>query len=195
MFIRSRLGASLSACVSANALASAAVPAAVALLGLAQAQAQVQAQAQKTPVAAYFPFLSGTTLEKAPFQLASLKGKVVLVMFWSTDCAICRDKMPELRENARGWADKPFELVLVSVDRRMEDVAGYNTIINQTVPLKQRFTQLWVGDASYKDNLGLSQLPRGQLPVTLLIDKKGKLVERYNGRIPAEVWDTISDLL
>lgn len=187
MFIRSRLGASLSAGVLANALAGAIVLSSAALPGLAQAQ--------KAPVVASYPGISGTTLEKTAFQLAALKGKVVLVMFWSTDCAICRDKMPELRENARGWADKPFELVLGSVDRRMEDVTRYNTIINQTVPLKQRFTQLWVGDAGYKDNLGFLQLPRGQLPATLLIDKQGKLVERHNGRIPAEVWDTISDLL
>lgn len=153
------------------------------------------AHAQKATSNGPVPVIVGTALDKTAFQLASLKGKVVLVMFWSTDCAICRDKMPELRQNVKGWADKPFELVLVSVDRRMEDVTGYNTIINKTVPLKQRFTQLWTGDPGYKDNLGLSQLPRGQLPATLLIDKQGKLVERYNGRIPAEVWDTISDLL
>ena len=159
---------------------------------------QTSAYAQKAPAgqpSPVVPIIAGTTLEKKPFQLSSLKGKVTLVMFWSTDCAVCRDKMPELRENARGWADKPFELVLVSVDRAMEDVAGYNAIINKTVPLKQRFTQLWSGDAGYKDNLGLSQLSRTQLPVTLVIDKKGNLVGRYNGRIPADVWDTISDLL
>lgn len=179
MFSRNRFGAPLFAIIMVLCI--------VALPGLAMAQ--------KAPAAAPQPVISGATLEKTAFDLASLKGKVVLVMFWSTDCAICRDKMPELRENARGWADKPFELVLVSVDRRMEDVAGYNTIINQTVPLKQRFTQLWMGDPGYKDNLGLSQLPRGQLPATLLIDKQGKLVARYSGRIPAEVWDKISDLL
>ncbi len=159
------------------------------------ASVQPLAHAQKPPATLPTPVITGTTLDKKPFQLASLKGKVALVMFWSTDCAICRDKMPELRQNVKGWADKPFELVLVSVDRSMDDVTGYNTIINKTVPLQQRFTQLWIGDAGYKDNLGLSQLPRAQLPVTLLIDKQGTLVERYNGRIPADVWDTISDLL
>jgi thiol-disulfide isomerase/thioredoxin len=141
------------------------------------------------------PRIIGTTLEKKTFNLAALKGKVVLVMFWSTDCAICRDKMPELRENVQGWADKPFEVVLISVDRRMQDVESYNAIIQQSVPTKQRFTQLWTGDASYKDNLDTANLVRTQLPAALLIDKQGKLVERFNGRIPAEVWDKISDLL
>lgn len=141
------------------------------------------------------PSITGRTIEKKPFNLALLKGKVVLVMFWSTDCAICRDKMPELRENVQGWTDKPFEVVLVSVDRRMADVDSYNAIVNKSVPLKQRFTQLWSGDATYQDNLGTANLTRAQLPATLLIDKTGKLVERFNGRISADVWDKISDLL
>jgi cytochrome oxidase Cu insertion factor (SCO1/SenC/PrrC family) len=158
---------------------------------LASPLAYAQKASDQTPT----PVIAGTTLDKKQFQLKSLKGKVVLVMFWSTDCAVCRDKMTELRQNVQGWADKPFELVLVSLDRRMEDVEGYNAIINKAVPMKQRFTQLWVGDKSYQDNLGASQLQRAQLPTTLLIDKSGKLLERYNGRIPAEVWDTISDLL
>jgi thiol-disulfide isomerase/thioredoxin len=159
----------------------------------AQAQKSTTAAAQTTLVET--PSVSGITMDKKPFQISSLKGKVVVLMYWSTDCAVCRDKMPELRENVRGWADKPFELVLVSVDKRMQDVDSYNEIINASVPIKQRFTQLWAGDPSFKDNLGTAQLPRSQLPVTYLIDKTGKLVERSNGRIPPELWDTIADLL
>jgi thiol-disulfide isomerase/thioredoxin len=141
------------------------------------------------------PTITGNTLEKKLFSLAALKGKVVLVMFWSTDCAVCRDKMPELRQNVQGWADKPFEMVLVSVDRNMRDVDSYNAILNQSVTLKQRFTQLWTGDASYKDNLSSATLSRAQLPMALLIDKDGKVVERFTGRIPTDVWDKIADLL
>jgi thiol-disulfide isomerase/thioredoxin len=181
----------------------AAVLCAGALVPLA-ALAQTQTSPAKPPesvsapassAAGALPNIMGTTLEKKAFSLAALKGKVVLVMFWSTDCAVCRDKMPELRENVQGWADKPFEMVLISVDRRMADVDSYNAIINKSVPLKQRFTQLWTGDADYQDNLNTATLTRAQLPAALLIGKDGKLVERFNGRIPIEVWDKISDLL
>lgn len=141
------------------------------------------------------PEISGISLEKKPFRLAALKGKIVLVMFWSTDCAVCRDKMSELRENVQGWADKPFEVVLVSVDRSMRDVDSYNSIISKAVPVKQRFTQLWAGQPGYQDNLGGSALTRTQLPLALLIDKEGKEVERYTGRISTDVWDKIADLL
>ena len=68
-----------------------------------------------------------------PRTLADFKGKVVLLMFWSTECAVCRDKMPELRQNYAGWNGKPFEMVLVSTDRKMQDVQDYERIISRTV--------------------------------------------------------------
>jgi thiol-disulfide isomerase/thioredoxin len=160
-----------------------------------QAQASSQGQIQTSQTHNLFPQLMGKTINKKSFQLASLKGKVVLLMYWSTDCPVCRDQMPELRENVRGWAGQPFELVLVNVDKRMEDVERYNTIINASVPVKQRFTQLWMGDASFQDDLGTAQIQRSQLPVTFLLDKNGKLLERNNGRIPSAWWDNIADLL
>ena len=171
------------------------VPAAYAQKQGAAAPASAAATKSAESSQVVTPTINGNTLEKKPFRLAALKGKVVLVMFWSTDCAVCRDKMPELRENVQGWADKPFEMVLVSVDRNMRDVDSYNAIINKSVPLKQRFTQLWTGEPSYKDSLGSGELSRAQLPLALLIDKDGKLVERFTGRIPVDVWDKIADLL
>lgn len=139
--------------------------------------------------------LEGVTLDKKPFQLSALKGKVSLVMFWSTDCPVCRDQMPELRENIKGWSDKPFELVLVSIDKNMKDVEDYFNFLNQIVPTKQRFTQLWAGSANYKDNIGARQMQLKQLPSTYLIDKNGKVVAIFNGRIPAQAWDDIAELL
>lgn len=139
--------------------------------------------------------VEGETLDKTPFQLSKLNGKVVLVMFWSTDCPVCRDKMPELRENVKGWADKPFELVLVSVDKNMKDVDDYFKYLSQIVPTKQRFTHLWSGNANYKDNIGAKQIQLKQLPITYVINKEGKVTAVYNGRIPAQIWDDIAELL
>ncbi len=48
------------------------------------------AWAQNPASTAQVPAISGNTLENKAFHLASRKGKVVLVMFWSTDCAVCR---------------------------------------------------------------------------------------------------------
>ncbi len=143
--------------------------------------------------------ITGKTMDGPLFDLAKQKGKVVLVMFWATDCAVCRDKMRELRENAKGWEGKPFTTVLISADRRMGDVDSYNAIINQSVPMKDRLTQLWALDPSYKDSLGTAELIKNRnatsLPLTLVLDKNGAVVKRYQGRVPAEVWDDIAELL
>ena len=137
------------------------------------------------------PQIEGKTIDGNPFRMSALKGKVVLVMYWSTGCAVCRDKMPELRSNYEGWMGKPFELVAISTDSRVQDLLDYERIISRTVPIKQRFVQLWSGENAYKDNIAKP----AQLPAAFLIDKNGKLVERYVGRIPPEAWDKIADLL
>jgi thiol-disulfide isomerase/thioredoxin len=155
----------------------------------ALAQAPAVGPAAAKPVMT--PMVEGKTIEGAAFRLSNLKGKVVLVMFWSTSCAVCRDKMPELRNNYQGWSGQPFELVAVNTDTRVQDFLDYERIISSTVPLKQRFVQLWTGETNYKDNIGKP----AQLPAAFLVDKSGKVVERYVGRIPPEAWDRIADLL
>lgn len=155
---------------------------------LAQAGGGTAAAAQAQAGA---PQVEGKTIDGKPFSLASQRGKVVLLMLWSTSCAVCRDKMPELRQNYEGWAGKPFELVLLSTDRNVQDVLAYEQIISRTVPLRQRFVQLWAGEPGHRDNLGRP----AQLPAAWLIDKTGKVVERYSGRIPPEAWDRIAELL
>jgi thiol-disulfide isomerase/thioredoxin len=153
------------------------------------AQSAPPAGTQVEPAAV--PVIEGKTIDGKPFKLSMLKGKVVLVIFWSTGCAVCRDKMPELRENYAGWNGKPFELVAVNTDARKKDFMEYERIIASTVPAKQRFVQMWAGENGYLDRFG----SHPQLPDAFLIDKTGKLVERYVGRIPPETWDRIADLL
>ena len=176
---------------SGRTLSGLALATLIALGMTAPSQAQTPPPSVKAEPVAAVPSIEGRTVEGQPFRLASLRGKVVLVLYWSTGCAVCRDKMPELRTNYEGWAGKPFELVAVSTDAHMQDMLDYETIISRTVPTRQRFVQLWAGDSSYRDNLG----PHTQLPAGYLVDKSGKIVERYLGRIPPQAWDRIADLL
>ena len=186
-----------------SSLVSFAISACIVFAGAVGA-APAWAQAAASPTASSPPLpktiqIQGKTLDGPAFNLAAHKGKVVLVMFWATDCAVCRDKMPELRENAKGWSGQPFTTVLISADRRMSDVDSYNAIINKSVPMKERLTQLWALDPTYKDSLGTLDLIKNRnattLPLTFVVDKKGEVVKRYQGRIPNDVWNDIADLL
>lgn len=133
----------------------------------------------------------GKTLDGQAFDMQALRGKVVLVMLWSSDCAMCRDRMPELRDNYMGWKGKPFEIVAISHDPKRQDLLTYQQVIASSVKSNQRFPWLWAGETEYKDSLGKPKT----LPMSYLIDKKGMVIETHSGRIPAEVWDKIADLV
>lgn len=148
-------------------------------------------RSQSASSAEAVPRLKGTDLQGRPLQLSALRGRVVLVFYWRTGCAVCRDKMRELRANLVGWQSQPFSLIGVNTDARRQDWLDYEQLVARTVPPAQRFPSLWRGDASTIDSME----PPAQWPTAVLIDKSGRLVERYTGRIPAEAWDRIAELL
>jgi thiol-disulfide isomerase/thioredoxin len=138
------------------------------------------------------PDIQGISVSGAPFKLDKLRGKVVMVMHWSSDCPVCLDKMRELRLNTEGWAGKPFEVVLINSDRSLEAVKEYQRIVNVTLPPALKFTQLWQKAPEFRQS---PWVEIGRQPVTWILDKQGKLVGKHQGRLPLEVWDQIADLL
>jgi thiol-disulfide isomerase/thioredoxin len=137
------------------------------------------------------PTLSGTTLEGMPYDLKAEAGKVVLVFFWATDCAVCRDKMPELRLNYEAWRSKGFQLLAVSVDKQLSAVRDYQAILDRTVAPAQRFPSLWRGDGAHRDGFG----PVPQTPTSFVLDRKHAVVNEIRGRIAPGLWDDIAELV
>ena len=137
------------------------------------------------------PQLQGLTVSGQRLALSDLQGQVTLVFHWSTACAVCRDKMHEMRANVSGWAGEPFQLLGVNWDARRSDLVDYEALLRQTVPPAQRLQSIWTGDGHYQ-----SSMPRPtHLPMAYLIDKQGRLVDTYSGRIPPDAWDRIASLL
>ncbi|MFM2111453.1 MAG: hypothetical protein RLZZ271_113 [Pseudomonadota bacterium] len=136
--------------------------------------------------------IQGASLAGAPFKLERLRGKVVMVLHWSSDCPVCLDKMRELRLNTEGWAGRPFEVVLINTDRSMETIREYQRIVGVILPPHLKFTQLWQKSPDFKQ---VPWVEAGRQPVTWIVDKQGKLLGKYHGRLPLDVWDQIADLL
>ena len=57
--------------------------------------------------------------------LTDLQGKVVLVDFWASWCAPCRQEAPTLRQVYLEYADQPVEFVGVDIWDRREDALKY----------------------------------------------------------------------
>lgn len=63
----------------------------------------IAASAQFTPKAAEF---SSVNMDGEKVELKQLKGKVVLLTFWSTRCPICHREIPRLNKMAQSYAGK-----------------------------------------------------------------------------------------
>ena len=55
------------------------------------------------------------------FTLSSLTKKLILLDFWSSDCASCRRKHPKMVELYKKYSDKGFEIISVSFDDNDND--------------------------------------------------------------------------
>ncbi len=120
------------------------------------------------------------------FNSRALDGTVTVAFFWNSNCAVCRDSLPELRANLAGWKTKPFSLLLVNVDRKADDWLAYEKLVGQTQMNAKGMVSVRLD----------GELPSGtRLPLTLLIDNQGQVLKRFEGRLAPEVWDGVADLL
>jgi thiol-disulfide isomerase/thioredoxin len=138
------------------------------------------------------PALAGVTTGGERVSLPALRGTVVLVFMWSTRCPVCLDKLPELRRNLEGWAGKPFVILAVNHDKSAEEMLSYERALLRTGPARPQLKLLWRGGPDYNDSFG--ELPLN-MPTTMVLDKQGALRKTIRGRVPAELWDDIAELV
>jgi len=120
-------------------------------------------------------------LEGKAVSLDSLKGKVVLLNFWSKSCGPCLEEMPSLAELAQIVADRPdVAVVAVSIDDGPADVnPTLQTVLRGPPPFKVLFDpDAKVVTGEYGTRL---------FPETWILDKKGVIRARFDG---AREWNS-----
>lgn len=116
------------------------------------------------------PDFSLKDLNGINIPLSSFKGKVVLLNFWATWCPPCRDEMPALNKLYHALKNRGLEVVAVSTDRSINDIKNF---IKKN---KVDFPVLFDADRS------TARLYRVfSMPTTFLIDRSGKIVEKFYG--------------
>jgi len=108
----------------------------------------------------------------AVVDITQYRGQWVLLNFWATWCAPCRDEMPSLEMlNRKMQQDKrPIHLVAASVD---EDWKEVNRFFGETKPT---FTVLWDKDKATSFSYGTRKFPE-----TYLIDPDGRVAAKFTG--------------
>lgn len=101
-------------------------------------------------------------------DVAKLRGKVVLVLFWATWCRPCTEELPQILELYKQHKGDGFEVVGVNVD-----TAG--------APIQAYLQQHKIPWPSIREDGGLQSSIALQygvitLPTTFLVDKSGKVV-------------------
>jgi cytochrome c biogenesis protein CcmG, thiol:disulfide interchange protein DsbE len=110
------------------------------------------------------PELVVSELDGATFDLAKLRGKVVLVNYWATWCAPCRKDMPKLDAFYRRYHDQNLEMIGISVDRDSDLPKVRKVMAKLAYPVA-------LLKAVTNDGFG----PPTGVPITWIIDTDGKV--------------------
>ncbi|GGM58390.1 cytochrome C-type biogenesis protein [Micromonospora sonchi] len=132
------------------------------------------------------PALAGTTLDGTWFDLAAVRGQVVLVNVFASWCGPCRDELPLLAETALRWSPQGLRVVGLNLRDGPEAV---RTLLKQTQA--EQLTVLPDPDGTRAVDWGV----RG-VPETFVVDRDGRIVA-YQPGVVTRQWlqDQLSPLL
>jgi len=141
----------------------------VAVLGIALTPTDNAPSAIDTPL---------SDLDGNLHTLAEWHGQVVLVNFWATWCAPCREELPLLTALQRRYRDRGFTVVGIAIDRR-DAVADLVRIVDMDYPL------LVASEAGMNLARDLGN-DKGALPFSVLLDRSGRPVMHHAGVLDEE---------
>lgn len=111
-------------------------------------------------------------------HLREWKGKVLLVNFWATWCAPCREEIPLIQQARERYKDRDFEVIGVAIDEQ-QSVEEYRNALAIEYPLL-----LIQGDpigllSNFRDEQGV-------LPHSAILGRTGEILATHTGPLTAD---------
>jgi cytochrome c biogenesis protein CcmG, thiol:disulfide interchange protein DsbE len=112
-------------------------------------------------------------------SLAALRGKMVVLNFWASNCIPCKEEMPRLQRASERWAGRHVAVVGIDVEDSRRAARSF---------LRAHGITYEIGFDPLADTAG----PYGVLgtPSTFFIDRRGRIVKRILGPVSRADLDT-----
>ncbi len=116
------------------------------------------------------PRFNAKTMTGEKFTNDSLKGKVVLLQFWTTWCPYCRHEQSTIDDIQKEFAAQGLVILAIDVGESKKTVKKYLEENPRTVPI-----------VLTEDTNLAAMFAAKSYPVYVVIDREGKLVDTQHG--------------
>ena len=129
------------------------------------------------------PDFAAQSMDGTQYSLSQLKGKVVVLTFWSTRCQICHAEIPKLNQVAARYKGKEVVFLALTMENQMkiEPYLKKNPFAFDIVP-NSFGVVLKYADMDKSGNINMG------FPAHFVIDRSGSLRHRTDG------WDKAANL-
>lgn len=114
--------------------------------------------------------LTGRSLDGRNFNLANLRGKVVLIQYWATWCEPCKNDLRLIKEAHSEYARRGFEVVSISLDNDVNELKGF--LRKNPLPWIHLYEEGGL-DSPLSEQLGVAMVP-----TMILVGADGKVIDR-----------------
>jgi peroxiredoxin len=132
------------------------------------------------------PNVGNTLLDGSTSAIDQLRGKVVLVNFWATDCAPCVHEMPQIVATHEKFRARGYETLAVAmsydppalvIDFAQRRKLPFGVVIDNTGAVAKNFDQVRF------------------TPTSVLINRRGEIVKRFVGELDFVALDALVEKL
>jgi peroxiredoxin len=145
-----------------------------------RARADMRGRLTPSPVNARkaAPDFTLTDQKGATVKLSEYKGRVVLLDFWATWCHGCKTEIPWYMEFEDKYKDRGLTVIGVSMD-----ADGWKSAKPFMAEKKMNYDVV-IGNEALAGGYNVTAMP-----VTLLIDRKGKIANSHSGVVDKAAWE------